>query len=164
MASVLHIRYDTTKKLILDPIRTNFKIKELLSSKIYRIKVSENLGSNLNLKPDLQSKNPISLGSSGFILLIKEPTPVLCQIRIIPSPSNPTGFQDPINNNNLLLSMGVIQITNTSDLQSLEMASNNLGTIILIACNELIHIYSSNEVNCEPFDISADNISLSAVN
>jgi hypothetical protein len=60
--------------------------------------------------------------------------------------------------------MGLAQISTTSDLQSLEMASNNLGTILLVACNELIHIYSSNEVNCEPFDISASNISLSAVN
>ena len=43
------------------------------------------------------------------------------------------------------------------------MASNNLGTIILVACNDLIHIFSSNEVNCEPIDISASIISLSAI-
>jgi len=70
-ASVLFIRFDAAKQCILDPIKVNLKIKDLLNYKVDRIRVSECMN--------------VSAGGPGLTMLISEHS-LLCQIRIQDEP------------------------------------------------------------------------------
>ena len=75
--------------MILDPIRINLKVKELLNYKIDKIVVSENLST--------------SWGGPGLTMLITEHA-LLCQIRI---QDEEPGFYDMINEQELPLVIGL---------------------------------------------------------
>ena len=66
-ATIVFLRYDISKQSVLDPIKINSKVKELLNYKIDKITVSENLCARA--------------GGQGMIMLIEEHA-LLCQIRI----------------------------------------------------------------------------------
>ena len=57
-ASILHMKYKISNSIILDPIRINLKVKELLNYKIDQIMVAENLS--------------LAVGGPAMTMLIKE--------------------------------------------------------------------------------------------
>ena len=126
-ATVIFIRYDTEKLIILDPIKINGKVKELFqdgNNKIDQIVVGENLSN--------------SWGGPGLTLLIGEQQ-LLCQIRIQDDPelilAGQPQFNDIINEQELPLCVGLASIEFEAPK---ELCVNNQGSYILVSSENQI--------------------------
>ena len=78
-ATIIFIKFSIAKQCILDPIKVNLKVKELLNSRVDKCYTSEIVN--------------YSSGGPGLTLLISEHS-LLCQIRLQDEPAE-AGFHHP---------------------------------------------------------------------
>lgn len=119
---MIHIQYDTTLQTILDPIRINLKLKELLNDyKVDKICVAENLSANN--------------GGPGMTMLIGEHN-LLCQIKIADD-SGSDQICNMLNEEDLPLYIGLhsLQIENPD-----EISINNQGSYVIVSNQEMLQI------------------------
>lgn len=108
------MRFDTLQQCVVEPIRVNEKIKDLLGSEyeISRCRMAE----FLNLRG----------GGPGFTLLIAEHD-LLCQIRLLDGP-DPEQRYDIFAESQMIIGLAKLQIEGAN-----ELVVNNQGSFVMAA-------------------------------